>query len=253
MTRLTTIGLCIALAAACSADPQYLTPAEALEVGAPGTEVTEATTMVVLPVRIEEADEAMERAELAAELGVMVPYVRREDLDISLEWSVRNLSEERGQARILLNGANEYFTYVPEAFVVDPEEEEVPPPLAGDVPILVEPRSTVSGVLREDQLAEGALDLELITRSGLNPFTALLQVHEELGAIGSGGVEIPIDVTANLIRLDITFTADRHMVMEYAVRVRDHRRPNLIHEDGLAADPGELTGFAPADFAPALP
>ena len=243
-----------ALLAGCiSSDPRYLAPAEAIEVGVPGSDVLEGTAMVTLPIRLEEADEATERAELAASLGVEVPYVRREDLALSLEWTIRNLSDTDGTARIHLNGANEYFAYVPTAFVVDPEEEEVPPPLAGDVPLSIPALSTLSGVIREDQIAEAALDLELITRASVNPFTALLEINEELETVDDGmGFAIPVDVTPNLIRFDITFIADRHMVIEYAVRARDFRDPRLIHDEGLDADPGELTGFAPADFAPVL-
>jgi hypothetical protein len=240
-------------ASGCSEDPVYVVPPEALEVGAPDSMLDEATTMLTLPIRLERGGEATDRAELEAELGTMLPYINRDDLDVSLEWVVRNLGDAPGQAVIAVNGANEYFAYVPSAFVVDPDEEEEPPPLAGGIPIAVPAASTVSGVIREDELAEGALDLELITRGGLNPFAALLAIHEEMETFSdTAGAVIPIGLTANLIRLDISFSADSHMVMEYAVRVRDHRRPNLVHEEGLAADPGELTAFAPTDFVPVL-
>lgn len=255
----TWICIALGLTAACSEDPRYLAPEEALEANAPGSDdgtgnpIAEVTTQIVLPVRLEKASEASDRADLAAELGTMVPYVTRDDLDIELEWTIRNLSDQPGTARILVNGANEYFAYIPENFIVDPDEEEPPPPLAGDIPTPVAEQSTVSGVFREDQLAEAALDLELITRGNVNPYTALLEVDEDLEVLDDGaGLQIPVEDTANLIRLDITFTADQHMIMEYAIRVRDHRRPNLIHDQGLAADPGELTAFAPADFVPVL-
>lgn len=247
MTGLAIAGGCI------TNDPEYIAPAEAIEVGVPGSDVNEATAMVTLPIRLEEPDEATERAALAAELGVEVPYVKREDLELSLEWTIRNLSDADGIARIHLNGANEYFAYVPTAFVVDPEEEEVPPPLAGDIPLMIPAQSTRSGVFREDQIAEAALDLELITRAALNPFTAMLEIHEDMETVDDGmGFVIPVDVTPHLIRFDITFIADRHMVIEYAIRARDFREPRLVHDEGLVADPGELTQFAPADFAPVL-
>jgi len=242
-------------AAACNADPKYIAPAESLEVGAPGSDITVAETQILLPIRLEEELEAEERAMREAELGIMIPFVRRSDLDISLEWTIRNLDPDgEAQARIHINGANEYFAYVPLAFVVDPEEEETPPPLAGDIPILIEAGATISGVFREDDLLEAALDLELITRGGLNPFAAMLEVHEELLAVDDQmGTVLPLEETAQLIRLDVSLIGNRHLVMEYAVRVRDHRSPGLVHEMGLAADPAELTVFAPADFTPPPP
>ena len=122
-TSLFTLAAILA-ATGCTEDPEYINPTEAIEVGAPNSGITEATTMVTLPIRLEEEDEATERAELATELGVdMIPYVRREDLELSLEWTIRNLSNTDGTARIHVNGATEYFAYVPELFVVDPEEE----------------------------------------------------------------------------------------------------------------------------------
>lgn len=244
----------IGISAGCiTNDPQYIAPAEAIEVGVPGSDVNEATAMVTLPIRLEEPDEATERAELSTELGVEVPYVRREDLELSLEWTIRNLSDVDGTATIHLNGANEYFAYVPNNFVVDPEEEEPPPPLSGDIPLQVPALSTINGVFREDQIAEAALDIELITRGSFNAFAAVLEVQEELEAVDDGmGFLIPVEVSPHMIRFDITFIADQHMVIEYAVRARDFRDPPLIHDEGLDADPGELTTFAPVDFVPVL-
>ena len=55
-----------------------------------------------------------------------------------------------------------------------------------------------------------------------------------------------------MIRFDITFEANQHMVLEYAIRARNFRDPPLIHDEGLAADPAELTQFMPVDFMPVL-
>lgn len=237
---------------ACTDDPIYVQSAVSIEVGADGMPGA-GTAQLMLPIRLELSDEASERADRAAELGVEVPYITRDDFDLSLEWTVKNLSDANAVARIQVNGANEWFAYVPGAFVVDPDEEEAPPPLLGDVPLEFGPGEVRSGVFREDELAEAALDLELITRGALNPFSAVLDVHEDIGSLDVGGVAVPIADTAHLVRFDLILVADRHMVLEFAVRARDHRRPNLLHDELADAPPDELTTFAPADFAPAAP
>lgn len=246
---------CAALVAGCTEDPQYLQPQQALEVGVPESMVDTATAQITLPVRHELEEEAAERAELAAELAAQVPYVRIDDLSISIEWTIKNLEELEGTARIMVNGGNEWFYYVPNVFVIDPEEDEEPPPLMGDIPLIIPAGGTRTGVFREDQLVEAAIDLELITRGALNPFAAMLQIHEDTTEIASpgGGAVIPREAFAHLVQLDLAFTANRHMVLEYTVRVRDHRRPGLLHAELLDADAAELTGFAPAMFTPTLP
>jgi hypothetical protein len=256
--RIRTFIIAVACAGAlpgCTEDPQYLQPAQALEVGVPDSMVNTATAQIVLPIRIELEDEAAERAELAAELGVEVPYVRMDDLSISIEWTIKNLEDTAGTARIMVNGGNEWFYYVPNVFVVDPEEDEEPPPLMGDIPLEIPAGGTRNGVFREDQLIEAAIDLELITRGALNPFAAVLQAHKNTVEIAdpAGGAVIPREAFAHLVQYDLAFTANRHMVLEYTVRVRDHRRPGLLHDELMAADPGELTGFAPAMFTPPPP
>ncbi|HUS68193.1 MAG TPA: hypothetical protein VMZ28_26850 [Kofleriaceae bacterium] len=239
--------LAVLLASACSDDPIYVEPSGAVEVGADGETFTAASS-TLLPVRLERQAEAEDRAARAGELGVMVPFVLRDDLDISVEWTLKNLSDAPAVARVQLNGANEMFAYVPTAFVVDIEEEEVPPPLSGDVPLEMEPGETRDGVFREDDLAEAALDLELITRGAVSPFAALLEVNEEMDEFDAAGVEVPSDAFASLVRIDVGLVADQHMVLEYSVRVRDHR--DLLHDELADAPPEELTAFAPADYAP---
>jgi hypothetical protein len=244
--------LCPLVATACTDDPVYLAGPAPIEVGADGMTFA-ASAQLTLPVRLETSDERTARAELEAELGAMVSFVTRDDLDVSIEWTITNLTAVDGTARIQVNGANEWFGYQPLAFVIDPDDEEAPPPLAGDVPYTIPGDGSRSGMVREDELAEASLDLELITRGGLSPFAALLEVHEDLAELDAGGARIPTASLAHLVRLDLTLLADRHMTLDYTVRVRDRRRPRLLHPELEDAPAEELTAFAPADFTPAPP
>lgn len=247
----------LAGAGACTNTPDYIAPREALEVGiadpnAPDEVISEATTQIFLPVRLETMDEAMERAAVAMELGVDVPFVDIDDLSISIEWTIKNLADEAGEARIHVNGGNERFVYVPDNFVVDPEEDEPPPPLLGNVPIEVPAGAAVSGVFREDQLVEAAIDLELITRGAVNPFAALLQFHGDQDQLtDENGMTVPRSAFGHLVQYDLRFLADQHMVLEYEIRARDHAR--ILHERLLDAPAGETTEFMPEVFVPPPP
>ncbi len=237
-TRTVLFGALALSLSACTEDPLYIQPVNTLEVndnGSPGT----ATAQITLPIRDDLTREEMEeRADLVMELGVTdadIPFVRRDDLAISIEWTVRNEADVDGTMRIDVNGSNEYVEYVPALFVVDEEEMEEPPPLLGDVPIIVPAGDTISGVFREDQLFEAAIDLELIGRANpaLSPFAAVLEVHEDMTEFDMGGVTIPEKLFASMIRFDLSLEADTHMVMEFAVRVRDSRDPDLVVSECL--------------------
>lgn len=238
---------------ACTEDPVYLAPADQLEVVDPAVAAS-ATGTITLPVSAAElALDEPDRAMLEAELGVMVPQVRLGDLSVSVEWSVKNLSDTDGIARVQVNGGNEWFYFDPLLFVVDPDEDEQPPPLMGDIPLSVPAGGLITGVFREDQFVEAAVDLELMSRGGLNPIAATLEIHEDTQEIVSptGGTPVPRQAFAGMVRFDFVFVASAHMVMEYAVRVRDHR--GILHDMLLSAPPGELTAFAPAAIQPPAP
>ena len=237
---------------ACGSDPQYLSAPRSIEVGSP-MGPSAGIGSIMLPIELETPGDLDERNALAAALGAPVPYVRLGDLDLELEWTIKNLTGEPGQARVNLTGANEYASYVPLEFVIDPDEDEEPPPLAGNIPIDLGPDQVLGGVLREDQLREASVDLEQIARGGINPFRAILVRNEDDGAVTvrPEGVAVPFDRLAQMIRFDITFVANKHMVLEWGVRIRDRR--GLLHPELLAAPAAELTPFDPPVFTPPEP
>jgi hypothetical protein len=258
-----------ALAAGCTNAPVYLPGTRVLAAGgvdAAGAPIV-AAAQHVLPIRLETAEEAERRATRAAELAIEVPYVKLGDLEVSVEWTIRNLDMmAAGTALVQLNGANEVFAYDPNLIVLgDPDEVPPPPGLSGDIPLHVEPGGTLSGLFREDQVREASIDLDQITRANLNPFAAMLQVHKNaslfqpMTALMPGvedyvqmpiGDPIPREAFRQIIRVDLVFRADRPMELEYAIRVRDVR--GIMHElldAAITEAPGELTMFAPTDFA----
>jgi hypothetical protein len=253
-------------AGACANDPVYLPGAMMLEAGQVGQDGMRAvaTARHLLPIRLEKPEEAMRRAERTAALGgIEVPYVRLGDLEVSVEWTIRNLDAMNpGTALVQLNGANEVLAYDPTMVQLGDEDEPPPPGLAGDIPLHVAPGGTITGLFREDQLREASIDLDQITRANLNPFAATLQVHKNSAFFQPmtplmPGVEdyvqtpvgepIPREAFRQIIRVDLVFKPDRPMVMEYTIRVRDTR--GLLHDLLEAAPAAELTVFNITDFA----
>src|SRR5687768_6952805 len=91
----------------CREDPQYVQAPMALDAD-PAAE-DGVTMSLTLPIEVESADDARERAALAAELDMpadQVPYVRIDDLDVAIEYTVTNLGDEPGQAFVGINGGN---------------------------------------------------------------------------------------------------------------------------------------------------
>src|SRR5687768_11444757 len=117
----------ILIVAGCTKDPVYIAPTPAsVEVnGATGPAV--ATASVQVPIlRPTEAD-YMEITQISEQLMVpwdQVPDVRRDDLLLEIEWTIKNLDDTPGSATVSAVGANEWFAYDPQAFVLDPEEDE---------------------------------------------------------------------------------------------------------------------------------
>ena len=242
----------LALAGCQTGEPVYIDPTpRAIEVDPGNMMDTSATATVLLPVRLETMAQNLERQRLAMDLGLtveQVPQARRDDYEVSLEWTVKNLSDTEGTARINVLGGNEYFFYDPTAFQLDPRDP-LPPPLLGGIPIVVPALGQVSGVFREDQIAEASQDWDAISRAGVVAQNALLTQWPSTDVSGGTGGElmtIPSAAVAALVQLDVTLDADQHMVLEYTMRVRDHgSRLAPFEKDQGALVPPSTTAFTP--------
>ena len=256
------------LATGCANDPAYIPGPTNLEGGmmdAMGNLVT-ATASLTLPIKTETAADAATRAALATKLGVMVPYVKVGDIEVSIEWTIKNLDTMPGTAKIELNGANEFFAYDPSMLDFSGGAEEAPPTpgLDGDVPLDIAAGETITGQFREDQVLEASIDLDQITRGNINPFAATLKINKNdtsfqpvtivmptpadpMPMPQPMGSPIPRAAFAQMIRYDLVFKPDRHMVLEYAIRIRDIR--GIMDDLLMSAPPAELTPFMPPNYS----
>src|SRR5579862_4338209 len=160
--RVQTSSLLIVIAGlaigACADDPRYLDPQQNLEVGAdPTMQGMPAMGSLTLPIRLPNMQDVNEAAALQmANPNIMIPYVRVGDIAVEVEWKVKNLTDTDATAFVMLNGANEYFAYVPGAFV-DPNAVEpppAPPSLSGGAPVHVAANGTASGSFTEQETKE---------------------------------------------------------------------------------------------------
>src|SRR5262249_52014208 len=128
---------------------------------------------LTVPMALPTADDDAKRMELSNQLAIpveQIPTVRRDDTDLELEWSLANTTMKDADAKLAVNAANEFFRYDPAMAVVvnaNGEEEDQPPALMGGRPVLVPAGGTVTGVFREDELAEAAQDLDAFSRGGV--------------------------------------------------------------------------------------
>lgn len=262
------LALVAFVAVGCSNDPVYIPAPMSLEAGmddGAGGIIAEAKSQLLLPINTETMEDAMVRAERTAALGVDVPYVKLGDIEVSIEWTVKNLENLEGIVLVELNGANEFFEYDPDLIVIgDPDEAPPTPGLDGPIPLHIEPNGTLSGIFREDQVREASIDLDQITRANVNPFAANLTINknsleiipylpydptmpEVIPGPDPNATPIPREAFAQMIRIDLVFTPNTHMVLEYAIRIRDIR--GIVNERLLEAPMAELAVFTPMVYS----
>jgi hypothetical protein len=178
-----------------------------------------------------------ERMELNAQsdaLGFEVPWVARDKVHLEVLFTVQNLDDKAGTFDVLVDGATEFTKYDQNAVAMGLGGDEPqyfplmnlhPAPL----PKVLQPGETYQGVVREDDFAEGAGDLDAMGR-WMAPFAAVLINRSEVNPIGMEMVP-PNVVTPALMEIDVTFTATSHMTCTWTARVRDDE-DRLWHVEG---------------------
>ncbi len=187
--------------------------------------------LFVLPVRKPRGEEGKAVAAEQKKLGLMmpVPWAALRDFDIQIEWSIKNLDTTPTKAFLTVNGGSEFGDYIPELYI-DPTanqgDQTIPPSLLGGSPIDLAAGETRTGIFREDEVAEAALDLEAIIRYPdlTNVIAAPFKVITRRSTASKVGYENvpPNDVIPAMVRFAFTLTSDGHVAADYSVRVRDH-------------------------------
>ena len=153
----------------------------------------------------------------------MIPWIQRDDIDVSVQWTLTNETDQEIDAWVTLDGATEFFDYNPIASFGlgggEDAEEPVFPSLLGFTPRHLEPNQVLRGEFREDDITELMFDLDVMTRFCGGPF-ALIYNRSEQDDVGTEMV--PSDaVIGGVAMLRITVAANARVSLEYALRVRD--------------------------------
>jgi hypothetical protein len=250
----------LALGAGCGVNnPTYFTPPMgAIETGQ-GDAGAEITSVVVLPFRQPTDGENQKIDQHSDTLGFREPWLRRDQVAISVQYTITNLEDKPGKAQIFIDGANEFTSYdraaIAAAQMMAMNGEEAPPPL----PLI---QSTVEvpagkskpGVIREDDFAEAELDLDAIGR-WMAPPPAVLINPSEVNGVGLEQVP-PAEIVPALFQVSVTLVSDQHMRLDFLVRVRDskNRLLDLAHAgDAFAPQPMGYTPPPPTMMTPMSP
>lgn len=152
----------------------------------------------------------------------MTPWVRRDQLTMSVEWTLTNQSDGPLRAFVTLDGATEFFDYNPIAMfgaAGGAEEDEVQfPSLIGWYPRDLGPGEVVRGQFREDELREAMYDLDVLSRFCGGPL-AVLNNSSEANPVGTDGVPDGA-VIAGLVMLRLTLGANAPARLDYSLRLR---------------------------------
>jgi hypothetical protein len=182
-----------------------------------------------------------------------IPWVSRDKVHIELSYVVRNHSDHAGIFNLMVNGATEYTKYDMDvvAMAIAERDDEVGDffPLMESKPQTVPAGGSFSGIIREDDFNEAALDTDALGRwLDEETFAGVLINRSEVNPIGMGLVPPNLVVPA-FVEIDVSLQVrgqDTPMTVEYVVRVRDDD-DRLLHLDG-----DSLYQTSPALFEPAI-
>jgi hypothetical protein len=228
-------------------EPTYFSAEGPLEAGAEGGGMPASAT-ITLSFRQPSAEEAASRAERSQQAGFEIPWLSTDDVAVSLLYTITNLSDRPGDAYLRVDGASEFASYDSQALLaaaiaVDPEDDDPPPALIAPKPPRLDPGQTYRGVVREDDFAEAALDLDAIGRFAAVPASVLINTS----SANPVGLEmVPAGhVRPALFRLQLSFAATTHMRLEYLVRIRDQADQLATGGDGQLFAPDPPTYMPP--------
>jgi hypothetical protein len=250
---LVTAALALAGTTACNLnEPSYYPAPAPVEIG--GDAMGDPFAVVELPFRAPRDDEQGALREESQRKGFDVPWLRTDNVAVSVLYTITNLGPATATATLELDGASEFASYdvialrAQMAMAGMNAEDEVPVlPLLEVKPNPIAPGAQVTGMFREDDLNEAALDLDALARFGAAPAAVLVNQSSKSNV----GLEAmpPEHVRPALWRVRVALQGSGHLRLDVIVRVRDEA--DQLASDGALAFAPSPEAYTPPMMPPA--
>lgn len=185
-----------------------------------------------------------------------MPWVRRGDVGVEIDWVIHNLSDTPLELTFTLNGFNEFHEYFP-AFTI--EDDEIIFDFSGWERLFALPaHGKLEGTIREEEIDEVAIDLATVVNGAPNANEIVYfenqSAHDPRARMfipavipGLTGVRLGVRVGGSVSDDPMMMTAAPPVVVEASVRLRDFE--DRVAEEGDPAWPLP----APEAFTPMPP
>ncbi len=233
-------------------EPDYLPSPVPIEIG--GGAMGEPSAVMELLFRPPTVAERAELDNESGRRGFSVPWLRTDNVAISLLYTITNLGTAPAEARLEIDGSSEFATYdvvalrAAQAMAPPGQEDETEYlSLLGAPPVILEPGAHLSGTVDEEAFAEAALDLDALGRWGAVPAAVILNSSRQ----SPNGLErVPANhVRPAFFRVRVGLIGSGHLRLNWIVRVRDEAGQLML--DGGTPFAPTPTAYAP--MMPAMP
>ena len=174
-----------------------------------------------------------------------LPWVERGEVELQVDFTISNLDNARHDIDVIINGANEFFEYMPG---VIQEEDEAPLPLHSqwERRYSLEAKARKAVTIREDELDEVGVDLATVVNGA--PNSDEIVYFENKSSSDPRSMKYIPEVIPGLtaLRLGLRSTEAIPMLLEATVRVRDVGNK-------LAADDEPRMMLQPEPFESVIP
>jgi hypothetical protein len=173
-----------------------------------------------------------------------LPWVSRSDVELQVDFTLSNLDNAPHDVDVIINGANEFFEYVPT--VLDAEEDILPLHAQWEKRYRLAARSRIEVTVREEELDEVAVDLATVVNGAPNSDEVVYFENKSSSDPRSIKYIPPVIPGLIALRLGLRGTDAAPLLLEATVRARDV-------SDKLAADGEARLRVTPQLFESVVP